>query len=133
MKRYMVLHFLNLYIFPVIEFLCMVRLDTDGDRTDFGMVILFIFIPTGCFLISFLYGLLKKEAVWRYCFLCPLLCIPYAWIDIITGDGMINRINGMLGIGCGYFLFAFTGSIVGYFCYIICKRLQTLWNHFRKN
>ncbi len=121
MKWYLLLHFLNLYVIPATMFKVSIITQPELDWADIGMGLLFGVIPIGCFSISFLYGLLKRDGFVYHGFIAALLLIPYAFIPFITGPKILGRLYAVTFIGFCYFSIALIGSITGIALYGISR------------
>lgn len=128
MKWFLLLHFFNLYVLPAVGYFSMLQAYGSGTAIDYAMALLFGYIPAGCFLISFIYGFRKREALLWYCFVCAFLGIPLSFLRVVSGDGVMNHIRGGLIMYCGYFLFAFLGSMTGFVGYLGYKAAGKLAN-----
>ena len=132
MKWYLLAHFLNLYVLPVIGYTGMVLLGPAGDITDYAMGILFGYIPIGCLLISFLYGLRKRESLFLYSFMFSFLCIPLSFLRIVSGDGIINHITAGLFLYSGYCSAALMGSIAGHVGYLGYRAVKNMCGRLKR-
>lgn len=126
MRWYMLLHLSNLYVLPAVGYMYMVRKYSVVDIADYGMGILFFYIPLGCFLISFVYGLRKRTYIFVYCFVCSFLCIPLTFPDIVSGDGILNHVWGGIFMYFSYFAIALMGSIAGIICYLCYMKIKKI-------
>lgn len=126
---YMLFHFFNLYLLPFIEYGIMILTDPSGSQTDMVMSILFGYIPMGCFAISVLYGVKKREGFILHSISASLLCVFSVFFPFITGKGVLERLSSMLIIGFSYFVISLMGGIVGIIGYnmfiSIKKRLKS--------
>ncbi len=121
MKWYLMLHFLNLYLMPAALFKISTITHPGIDWADVGMGILFGVIPIGCFCISVLYGILKRDGFAYYAFIAALLCFPYVFIPFVTGTKIMGRLYSLTFIGFCYFTIALIGSLAGIILYQIFR------------
>lgn len=126
MKWYLVLHFINLYLLPFIELGIMMLLFPSGDRTDMASSVLFGYIPLGCFAISVLYGMKKRDGFADHSFSAALLCIFTAFFPFLTGTGFFERLRSMLIIAFSYFIISLMGGIAGIIGYVFYNHLKAM-------
>ena len=126
MKWYLLLHLLNLYVIPAAMFKITTAMDTRLDWADIAMGLIFGVVPLGCFCISLLYGLLKRDGFVYTAFLAALLCYPYIFIPFVTGQKILGRLYATTFIGFCYFSIALIGSIAGIILYHIFQYILSL-------
>ena len=103
MKKYIPLHLINLYLFPIAQYILTLRRHPDCDTGDLGLGLLIGTIPLGCFLISLLYGLRPQNPLILHAVLCPFLALPIALLDIVAGPTLLNHLQGAYILYTGYF------------------------------
>ena len=133
MKWYLLSHLLNLYVLPVTGYMILKYIFVDADIFAYEEALFFGYIPSGCFLISFVYGLRKRKSPFSYCFVCSFLCIPLAILDSTAKDGLFNYISVISFLYCAYFLIAFMGNITALAIYSGCAAIKKIWNIITKH
>ena len=113
MKKYIPLHLINLYLFPIAQYILTLRRHPDCDTGDLGLGLLIGTIPLGCFLISLLYGLRPQNPLILHAVLCPFLALPIALLDIVAGPTLLNHLQGAYILYTGYFTISLLGSLTG--------------------
>lgn len=132
MKWYLLSHFLNLYIMPMGGYFILAYLYMGIDMFAYEEALFFGYIPLGCFLISFIYGLRKKKSPFIYCFACSFLCIPLAFIDTVSGSGIINHLSGAVFMYYTYFAIALMGYIAGLITNLGYNAIKRIWVRTKK-
>ena len=132
MKWYLLSHLLNLYILPIIGYTILAYIFTDFDIFAYEEALFFGYIPLGSFLISFIYGLRKRKPTLFYCFACSFLCIPLAFLDSVTGNGIANNIAGVVFLYYTYFAIALMGNITGMVVYLGYISIKKFWKRTKR-
>ncbi len=123
MKWYLILHLINLYLFPLAEYLTYPIRFPSCDITDLGMGLLFVCMPTGGFLISLLYGLRSQHPFLLNALLAPLLALPISLLPIIAGPTLLNHLYGACFLYAGYFIANLLGGLTGRLLRHLCRYL----------
>ena len=132
MKWYLLSHLISLYILPITVYMILKGIFADFDSFAYVEALFFGYIPLGCFLISFIYGLRKRKYPLSYCFLCSFLCIPLAILDTVSGSGFFEYISGAVFLYSAYFTIAIIGIITAVVINSGYAAIKKVWNIIKK-
>lgn len=93
----------------------------EGDKTDIIIGMMFGFIPIGLLMLSILYGFLAKRIVVPIG-IASVLSIPAAFIPIVAGDTIGERLQALVLIIAVILIIVGTGTASGMFIRRLLQR-----------
>ena len=83
-----------------------------GDKTDALLGVFLALVPLALFMISVVYGALSGAVIFST--LCAaVLTIPYAFVGVITGRTLSNKLQGTFLIMDAYAVVSIIGAVAG--------------------